>query len=56
MVSKRLSLVVATVLASILAFIPVHVIFAQDGLSENIFPEILEELLPCPHKGYHFLS
>ena len=53
MVSKRLSLVVATVLASILAFIPVHVIFAQDGLSENIFPETLEEL---PLQGIEELS
>lgn len=44
MASKRLPLVVAAIFASILAFIPAHVIFAQDGLSENIFPETLEEL------------
>ena len=43
MASKRL-LVVAVILASILTLIAGHVTFAQDGLSENIFPETLEEL------------
>jgi len=44
MASKRL-LAVAVVLASILTLIAGHATFAQDGLSENIFPETLEKLL-----------
>ena len=43
MAFNRLPPVFAALLAFILAFAPAHSILAQDGLSEEIFPETLEE-------------